>query len=190
MSVTCLGMSYNSASPTTAMLPAHTQCSTSFANTAAVSLDSFVVLKIDYNNGPQGNVYDLMPVLIHQYSDSTPVALDYASTTHLAVGIESRVAAGGGNTFNSWTEGLASYSAINPPFSAISMPGISYAGADLLNAASSLSASYYTTPTPSNGNHENSPCSNRGVCDFGAGTCSCFSGYTREDCSVQSALAM
>lgn len=43
--------------------------------------------------------------------------------------------------------------------------------------------------TVSNGNTEASPCSNRGLCDYATGTCKCFTGYTTENCGVQSALA-
>lgn len=35
-----------------------------------------------------------------------------------------------------------------------------------------------------------SQCSNRGLCDNLSGICSCFSGYTGFDCSVQNALAV
>lgn len=34
------------------------------------------------------------------------------------------------------------------------------------------------------------PCSNRGICDNTAGTCNCFAGYTADDCSEQSSLAI
>lgn len=34
------------------------------------------------------------------------------------------------------------------------------------------------------------PCSNRGICDTGSGICDCFSGYTSDDCSIQSSLAV
>jgi len=35
-----------------------------------------------------------------------------------------------------------------------------------------------------------SECSNRGICDSEAGLCECFKGYTNDDCSVQSSLAV
>jgi len=35
-----------------------------------------------------------------------------------------------------------------------------------------------------------SQCSNRGTCDTASGLCQCFKGYTGDDCSVQSALAV
>jgi len=35
-----------------------------------------------------------------------------------------------------------------------------------------------------------SECSNRGVCDWTSGTCGCFPGYTNDDCSIQSSIAM
>ena len=40
-----------------------------------------------------------------------------------------------------------------------------------------------------NGNREAVTCSNRGICDFASGLCSCFAGQTGEDCSQQNALA-
>lgn len=33
------------------------------------------------------------------------------------------------------------------------------------------------------------PCSTRGICDSGTGTCQCFHGYTNDDCGVLNALA-
>ena len=39
------------------------------------------------------------------------------------------------------------------------------------------------------GNREAVTCSNRGICDFSTGLCSCFAGQTGEDCSQQNALA-
>lgn len=35
-----------------------------------------------------------------------------------------------------------------------------------------------------------SMCSNRGACNKGSGICECFKGYTKDDCSLQSSLAM
>lgn len=34
------------------------------------------------------------------------------------------------------------------------------------------------------------PCSNRGLCDLTLGLCTCFAGYTNENCDTQSALAV
>ncbi|CAM9482805.1 unnamed protein product [Hapterophycus canaliculatus] len=34
------------------------------------------------------------------------------------------------------------------------------------------------------------PCSNRGLCDLTVGLCTCFAGYTNENCDTQSALAV
>jgi len=38
------------------------------------------------------------------------------------------------------------------------------------------------------GTSENAECSNRGLCDGQTGLCTCFSGYTGEDCSVQTVM--
>merc|ERR1712070_1214398 len=49
---------------------------------------------------------------------------------------------------------------------------------------------YKFTPAET-GNYEyTSECSNRGECDGGAGTCSCYKGYTNYNCDEQSALAV
>jgi len=42
----------------------------------------------------------------------------------------------------------------------------------------------------SKGTTDNSVCSNRGMCDYSSGTCKCFQGFTRQDCSLQNVLAM
>ena len=34
------------------------------------------------------------------------------------------------------------------------------------------------------------PCANRGICDTDTGLCTCFAGYTNDDCHVQSSLAL
>eukprot|EP01035_Chromulina_nebulosa_P017623 gene17623-23200_t len=34
------------------------------------------------------------------------------------------------------------------------------------------------------------PCANRGICDTSSGSCQCFAGYTSDDCSEQSSLAI
>jgi hypothetical protein len=39
------------------------------------------------------------------------------------------------------------------------------------------------------GSTEQAECSNRGICDSEAGVCECFTGYTSNNCGVQSALA-
>merc|ERR1712138_208417 len=60
------------------------------------------------------------------------------------------------------------------------------AGSTVNNANIPAFSSFLTV---SDGNTEASPCSNRGLCDYATGTCKCFTGYTTENCGVQSALA-
>jgi hypothetical protein len=50
---------------------------------------------------------------------------------------------------------------------------------------------HFTPPTPATDSYEYvSQCSNRGNCDTKSGLCKCFKGYTGDDCSVQSVLAI
>jgi len=113
------------------------------------------VLKMDFTNGPSGNVN---PLTLH-------AAEAVASGTHpMAVTLKS--------------------SAGTSVLAAGILEGASGAASSSPNAAS-----YTVAETATDGNRENAVCSNRGVCDFSTGECQCFSGYTREDCSKQAALA-
>jgi hypothetical protein len=47
-----------------------------------------------------------------------------------------------------------------------------------------------TKPDTVDGSTEAAVCSNRGLCDLGTGSCSCFTGYTGAACETQSVLAM
>ena len=44
--------------------------------------------------------------------------------------------------------------------------------------------------TGANGNKCHVDCSNRGICDYTTGTCTCFKGYYSADCSLTSELAV
>lgn len=46
----------------------------------------------------------------------------------------------------------------------------------------------FAWPAPHLNKVEYRDCSGRGLCDYSTGTCSCFSGFFGEDCSLQSAL--
>jgi len=49
---------------------------------------------------------------------------------------------------------------------------------------------FHFTPDEDKSYTHTSQCSNRGLCDTVTGLCTCFRGYTGEDCSVQSVLAV
>jgi len=49
---------------------------------------------------------------------------------------------------------------------------------------------YKFTPAPASTYEYVAECSNRGICDYTSGTCSCFSGYSSDACQVQNSLAV
>jgi len=73
---------------------------------------------------------------------------------------------------------------------------ITVVGQETENAAGIIHHSdSYTNPDviiveKSKGTTDNTVCSNRGTCDYSTGTCKCFQGFTRQDCSLQNVLAM
>jgi hypothetical protein len=151
------------------------------ADFAAPTDFTVVVLEVDFSRGPQGAVS--LPVAKVWAVDGSNMddagsdwavedlvsiaAQDAAGFTQMAVA--SGVAAQGGNL------------AINDAN---------------IDVGTELEGPGLTTDTWANlapavaGNKENAPCSNRGLCDYSTGQCQCFAGYSREDCSVQAALAM
>jgi len=49
---------------------------------------------------------------------------------------------------------------------------------------------YKFTPAPASTYEYVAECSNRGICDYTSGTCTCFSGYSSDACQVQNSLAV
>jgi hypothetical protein len=173
VTVTC-----HQAATTGGYLPSHTKCSTALSGTDPATAGDWVELKVDFSNGPQGSVSPLQPVVFRHYGTTDPTDVDPTSMNHVNVFVNydnSGSAAIAASSTNDVT-GFVTYQA-----GAFANAHASFAAADLSGAAGSV---------PASGNHENSPCSSRGLCDYTTGTCNCFAGYTREDCSVQSALAM
>merc|ERR1711988_1743323 len=74
---------------------------------------------------------------------------------------------------------------------------IDYETATVDSSAAALTVPGSMTPTTGNyyvyndqrGTTENKECSGRGLCDETTGTCTCFKGYTDDDCSRQNSLA-
>jgi len=59
-----------------------------------------------------------------------------------------------------------------------------------LTAVESIANFDITPSTTAAGNGEEVECSYRGLCDYETGLCSCFKGYWKDDCSMQSTLAL
>jgi hypothetical protein len=161
VSVTCEGMHSGGAD-----LEDHVKCST-----AATTGDDVVVLNMDFTSGPQGDVNDITPYIVSQ---------DGSKAVTLGAG-------GNAVSVSVYADGSAIDLALHPTQAAMTGTTLA-AGAALdvgavFTGASALEAF-------ENGNQENSPCSNRGICNYSTGECHCFAGYTREDCSEQSALSM
>jgi hypothetical protein len=166
VTVTC-----NAAATAGAALASHVKCSTALSGHAN---GEWVELKVDFSSGPQGSVNPIKPVVFRQYGTADPTDVDPTSTAHVNV-VTHADAAGTPTVYGSTTVDVLGF--------------VTYqAGA--FQADTNWGSTDDPSSVPAAGNHENSPCSSRGLCDYTTGTCNCFAGYTREDCSVQSALAM
>lgn len=143
------------------------------SSTRLGAADDFVELKIDFANGPQGDVnaikVDSVTYSSKDGDNSEKVSL---ITTHLV---------GTTNTVASVDSPHVAAPACNV--------GKSVGNGANCDLDADVAGFNYANASPKNGNTEYSPCSNRGVCDHDAGQCQCFTGYSGAACNVQAALA-
>jgi hypothetical protein len=148
---------------------------------AAASATEFVtvVLNVDFSNGPQGAVDVPVPKLwaVDGSMNIGGTNLDNVVALHTYDGSNAV-------TYTA-ADGVAAKTGASP----ISFTN-NFNDAQYDDWSSDNGATAATLMPNQAGNHENAPCSNRGLCDYSTGQCQCFAGYSREDCSVQAALAM
>lgn len=145
--------------------------------TLGVSEIAVIVLKVDYTKGPEGsiqNTVELPEVLLWAVDggmDGSYTDMDVVAMT----GVDPN-----------------DYYNMNVPTGVTARTGVSmsWSPGSFDDAVKLATAMGTGLPTPTTGNKEMAPCSNRGLCDYATGQCQCFAGYSREDCSVQAALAM
>jgi hypothetical protein len=146
-----------------------------------------VQLKVDFSNSVQGNLNPIYAKL-WAVDGAVPLETPYAGATSAGLDIIQEC-----TTVTTYHDVSGTATAVPMAYSA----GVDVSYAAAINAAGEDKAAITAFGTidaddvnMANGNREYAPCSNRGICDYSSGECQCFAGYTRQDCSVQAALAM
>jgi hypothetical protein len=179
------------------------ECDESATPNLSSDTDRYVLaLQVDFSQGPQGNVQLPMPKVWavngdmgDAYGSAKAATCDesmciYTEQKNAAGQVDLTLAdvstgvvkAGGQLTLG---EGALSAEATNSASASETLADLTGHGVGATDRNT-----YRTDADVHTGNRENAPCSNRGLCDYSTGQCACFAGYSREDCSVQAALAM
>lgn len=162
VTVTCADFDDGSGTAMAGTTNEYAMCSTALNANGSGGSDSAALLTIDFANGPQGDQNAITARLVSTNGASS-------GTVDISTSIQVEM----------HHNGVGATTTAGPLLAAISN-----AEGDIQTEVS------FTAAGTSNGNTQNSPCSNRGICDYSSGECACFAGYTREDCSAQAALSM
>jgi EGF-like domain len=162
---------------------------TTFGGATSLSTDTGDVSCLSGSGSPVCiNKGDLITVLSGTYTGFNPPHINLYTVNK----VNTEVAWGDVSTFlDPLIAGLA---APNPNGAAKAMTNLIHTDLSLnwgnsFDSQSTFSI-YKFTPAPESTYAYVAECSNRGLCNRKSGTCSCFSGYTNDACSVQNSLAL